>query len=198
MHRSLAKHSDCCRDFFSQLKVQQTHRSLAKHLLPTRSLELAREPSNLTHTPSARKNAGHLERTALNTIELRGWNRPRRILLLSKHDCHYSRFDHGACDASCAGPNRYSRMTVLKVFINRQLYPHRGGIIRPRINYTLVYVKRGALVDHFWVLKKSWRNLRGKGGPWESGALAYFSHTSSSATTSTNVLIKLSARQSGN
>ena len=154
MHRSLAKHSDCCRDFFSQLKVQQTHRSLAKHLLPTRSLELAREPSNLTHTPSARKNAGHLERTALNTIELRGWNRPRRILLLSKHDCHYSRFDHGACDASCAGPNRYSRMTVLKVFINRQLYPHRGGIIRPRINYTLVYAKRGVLVDHFLVLKK--------------------------------------------
>ena len=129
----------------------------------TPSLELACRPGILTRTTDARNKVDHAERKALNTIKQRGWNRARRIWLRSNHDVHYSRFDPWSCDASCADPKRYSRMTVPKVFINRQLYSHRGGIIRPRINYTLVYVKRGVLVYHFLVAKKSWRNLRGRG-----------------------------------
>ena len=56
---------------------------------------------------------------------------------------HLAYFDPLPSDAPSAGSKRYSRMTVPKVFIKRHLDSHRGGGIRPRFNYTLVYVKRG-------------------------------------------------------
>ena len=56
---------------------------------------------------------------------------------------HLAYFDPLNSDAPSAGSKRYSRMAVPKVFINQHLDSHRGGIMRPRINYTLVYVKRG-------------------------------------------------------
>ena len=61
-------------------------------------------------------------------------------------------------------------MVAPKVFIKWHLDARRGGIIRPRFNYTLVYVKRGIFFARFRDQKKLEESMgeRGSAANWQS------------------------------
>ena len=74
--------------------------------------------------------------------------------------------------APSAVSKRYSRMAVPKVFINRHLDSHLGGIIRPCFNYTLVYVKRGIFCHAF--TSKKFKESMGERGSTAKGRSRQF------------------------